>query len=45
MEKVFVELKKQLNIIMSRINELVQTHRINGSFEVQVVVYRNYNSG
>ena len=45
MEKAIATLIEQLSIIMNRIVELTRSGNINGSFEVQIVVFRNYNAG
>lgn len=45
MERVILALIAQISIIMDRILELTRSGHINGSFEVQIVVYRNYNAG
>ena len=44
MQKTFDELKRQLRLIMLRIKELQKSNSMNGSFIVQIVVYRNYNT-
>ena len=45
MDKFFQEIMTQLEKIMNRITELAKAEKFNASFLIQVVVYRNYNSG
>lgn len=44
MNKTFKELIIQVKKIMTRIKEMLKDESIHGSFIVQIVVYRNYDS-
>jgi hypothetical protein len=45
MENVFTSLTRNLQLVMQRIDEMMQNNNINGRLKIMIAAYRNYNSG
>jgi len=41
----FPKVKEVLKEMFPRLNEVLKTRNANGSFEIKVIIYRNYSSG